>query len=371
MISACSAGVGADEEEEIPPLEYSFYSGYWKVDLDPVSTSEKQKKSGAVSSMGVLEGQSKAKSNSYNLELYKLDEWSHYIMVSNAETGKSEIVFGDEIDISFAVVNTGSEIFSVYLNASTEAEITILWDGIEYDTYRISQLQSNYYESITIPIDNFYGELDLSPGSHEIELILDVPGQSEETKSRTIQIETPDIKADTFEFTETMYFIENEDQVVYGNLSYSDNTLYLHGYGTLEIMENNEDKLITKVVLDEMNKELATTGSDIIIELQKQTPNIRDTQMTNLLTYDLWVLVETSSTQSTEKQEWMFHRSGNYDFIHSTAGLSRKAWGYDSETSVKFGFTRTELHGKTEIKEITQTHMVMDDGSNTFIFERN
>lgn len=372
LMSACSSIFGSDDEEEveeIPPLEYSFYSGYWTIDLDPVSTTAKKKHSDTESSTGILPEHLKSKSSGYNLSFYKLSDWEHNFLVKN-ENDESELKFGDDpLYFSFAIQNTGSEIFSVYLNNSSEAVVTLKWDGVEYELHKMMQLQSNYYEWNTIPVENFYGDLDLSIGTHDVELVLDVPGQSSQTISRTIEIAAPDIMAETFEFTESMYFIENNGEVSYGNLSYSNNILTLHGYGSLEIIEENGDELLAEVVLEGMNKE-SSSNTDILIGLQKQSPQVQNSPVVNLLSHDPWTLIETSSTQTPEGQQWMFHRSGNYDFINTTAGFTRKAWGYESESAINYGFTRSELNGTTQILEITQDRMVMDDGANDFVFAR-
>ena len=306
--------------------------------------------------------------SSYQLDFHKLSNWTNYITVSNSGSTASEIAFGDDVYINFAVANSGSEIFSVYLNASREAEVTIKWDDVVYDNYLIIQLQANYYEAVTIPLDNFYGDLDFSPGRHEIELELDVPGQSLKTISRTVTIEAPDIMAETFEFMESMYFIENDGQVEYGNLSFNGTTLFLDGYGSLKIIEENEDEMIVEVALDNPNGRRLESGYQF--GLQKQEPIIEDTKMTNLLCNDPWVLVKTSSNNTPECQQWAFQLSGNYHFINTDVGATTKQWGYDSETSIRYGFTQSNLNGRTEIVELTQDRMVMDDSFNTFTFER-
>lgn len=369
MMSACSSIFGSDEEEEeVQPLEYSFYSGYWTVDLNPTTAMPKNKDSDFESSAGVLPDFLKSKSSGYSLAFHKLSDWNYNFLVTNAND-ESELKFGDDpLYFTFAIKNTGSQMFSVYLNASTEAVITLKWDGVEYELHKMLQIQAGYYEWHTIPVENFYGDLDFSAGTHEVELILDVPGQAQQTLSRTIEIAAPDIMADSFEFTESNYFIENNGEVSYGNLSYSNNTLTLHGYGSLSIVEENNNELIAEVVLEGMNKQNASDA--ILISLQKQSPKIQDSPMVNLLSHDPWTLVQTSSTQTPEGQKWMFHRSGNYDFINTTTGFSRKAWGYNSETSINYGSSSSNLNGTTQILEITQDRMVMDDGFNDFVFER-
>ena len=365
-----------DAPPEVEPLEYSSYSGYWKVDLNAASNGRIAKTAATEVTSAVFPIDSEAgeqredsrTNSSYQLEFHKLSSWSNYITVSNSGSAASDIAFGDEVYINFAVANTGSEIFSVYLNASREAEVTIKWDDVVYDNYLIIQLQANYYEAVTIPLDNFYGDLDFSPGRHEIELILDVPGQSSQTISRTITIEAPDIMADSFEFTENMYFIEDDGQIKYGNVSFNGSKLVLHGYGDLEIVEDSDDMLIVEMSLSDLNGRKLDAGYQF--GLKKQEPSIDDTKMTNLLCHDPWELVETSSNNTPVGQKWMFHRSGHYDFINTNAGLTRKAWGYDSETSIRYGFEKSQLNGRTEIVELTQDRMVMDDSFNTFTFAR-
>jgi|GEM_PF-2771556 len=364
--------VNKKKDTPIEPLEYPSYYGSWSVDLNTSSVSRKSrttKPKPTIETNELPSSPAEALAD-YHLEFYKLSDWNNYIKVSNSNYGNdmSELAFGDKINISFAVANTGSEMFSVYLGASKDAEISINWDGVNYDIQRIPQLQANYYNTISLPLENGYTVLDFSPGNHKIELVLDVPGQSTQTISRTVSISTPDIGAEVIELSNSYYFIENNGQISSGFINYSYGKMELSGFGTLKIKEEQDDIII--VSMEVSNGAGRTDGMSFDFALRRQANTIPDTDMTNLLCYDPWKLVETSSSISVLNTKWMFHRSGSYTFINTTTGNSRKYWGYDSETSIKYGLTASNLNGSSKILELTQNKLVIDDSFNTFTFER-
>lgn len=379
MMSACdTTGSGEEEEEVITPVEHPFYAGYWRADMnggnDYNTTSHKKKEPAQKSSISTVTPLSqeneaaKSSANGYYLEFYRPEDQEHYIGISNSNTEtESEISWGDEINITFSVLNSGTSTFSVHLGGYEPAEVVIEWDGEEYDSIPIEFLEANYYETRGIPISDFWAEVDMSPGTHEIELTLVVPGQTSTTIMRRFQIAPPDIQAEKFDFAEKTYFIENNAEVIYGDLSVSGNTLYLDGYGTLEVVENNEDQMIVSVSLDGAHKEKNVSGYHV--GLKKIPPTIPNNATTNLMVDRGWIL-QKSTKNSEEGDRWFFMSSGNYQFVYRWHEANvTKSWGYVSPTQIKFGFTPSNMPGTTDIVELTSTRMVMNDGAQEYIFK--
>lgn len=374
MMLACDAtGSGEEEEleEEITPIEHPFYVGYWRADMDGGYNTSEKKKPGQTKSASVITQLAPrnetpaSSSSSYYLEFYRPDDREHYIGLSNSSSvAESEVSWGDELYVTYSVLNSGSSTFSVHLGAPEAAEVIIEWDGEEYDSVPIEMLQANYYETRSMPISDFW--VDMSPGRHEVELTLVVPGQDSVSIMRRFQIAPPDIQAERFEFAEKTYFIENNGEVTYGDLSQSGNTLHLDGYGTLEIIENNEDQLIVSVTLDGANKEKGI--NDFLFELVYMPPPIPKNPTTNLLVDRGWIL-QQNTLNSEAGDRWFFTSGGNYHFVYRAKQNAKKAWGYISPTEIKFGITALNMRGRTKIIELTRTTMVMNDGSYDYIFE--
>lgn len=378
MMAACdavSSGEEEEEKEEITPIEHPFYTGYWRADMDGGDNTSEKKKSGQIQSTSIITqlppGNETAASStsSYYLEFYRPADREHYIGISNSSSvPESEITWGDEVNVTFSVLNSGSSTFSVYLGAPEAAQVIVEWDGEEYDSIPIETLQANYYETRSMPISDFWGDVDMSPGRHEVELTLAVPGQDSVTIMRRFQIAPPDIQAEKFEFAEKTYFIENNGETIYGELTKSGNTLYLEGYGALEVEENNGDQLIVSVTLDGANKEKGV--NDFSFALEKIPSSIPDNPTTNLLVDRGWRLTK-SVRNSEEGDKWYFTTGGNYRFTYrwDKSKTVRKAWGYISPTEIQFGFTSSDMPGRTEIVELTRTRMVMNDGTQNYLFE--
>lgn len=374
MMSACDATSSGEEKEEvITPVEHPFYAGYWRADMDGGYNTSEKKEPGQTKSTSTITplppGNEMAgnSASSYYLEFYRPANREHYIGISNSSSvTESEISWGDEVYVTFSVLNSGSSTFSVHLGAPEQAEVVIEWDGVEYDSVPIETLQANYYETRNILISDFWGDVDMSPGRHEIELTLVVPEQTSVTTMRRFQIAPPDIQAEKFEFAEKTYFIENNGEVIYGDLSKSGNTLYLEGYGTLEVVENNGDQLIVSVTLDGANKEKGVT--DFLFALENIPPSIPDNPTTNLLVDRGWIL-QQNTLNSEAGDRWFFTSGGNYHFVYRAKRNATKSWGYVSPKQIKFGFTSSNMPGTTEIVELTRTRMVMNDGSYDYIFE--
>ncbi|MBI9068547.1 MAG: hypothetical protein JEZ09_14725 [Salinivirgaceae bacterium] len=302
-----------------------------------------------------------------NLQFYKKEDWSDKIVIKNHDNGSydncyddSEFAAGESLYYYFSFKNSGtvSTPDSFYIDVYLDNEFV---HDLNFNFWNIEPGHNSAW-AWSIP--------NLTAGNHTLTIKLDSKNDVNESNendneySRTFTVAGPLMDYESFEFVESRYFITKSDgSFLTGELSVNNSVLMLYGLGSISIQTIDNQNIIFKLT--------PNNSSTAITIIAYKAPEINSTSMTDILTWDSWVLTNSSHTTPDIGGIWTFTKSNSYIFEYSNGTTYMKGWDYADEASIYYGNYGGPYSGVAFIEEISSNYLyITDDVGYWYSFER-